>query len=156
MRSALTGKDKGSVRQIGFDLFLQSMICHYHPSMSSVGICPRCKKSVCAVCLPVQGRPCRTCIGYRWAFTSGVTGAVMVSFILGLITPLLGLGALVVLSFTFREIFRYRTRAVLRKLVTPTIQPTPIETAARRFCTNCNLWNDGPTCVQCGSKLGPQ
>ena len=147
--------DKGNRREIGSVLSLQSVACHYHPSMSSVGTCPRCRRSVCAVCLPVQGKPCRTCIGYRSAFTSGVTGAVMVSFLVGMINPLLGIGALVALLFTFRAIFRYRTRVVLGKLVRSSsqLQPSPIETTARRFCTNCNLWSDGPTCAQCGSKL---
>ena len=133
---------------------MQSATCHYHPTMSSVGICPRCRKSVCAICLAVQDGPCRTCIGYRWAFTSGATGAVMVAFILGMINPILGAGALVALFIAFRSVFRYRTRVVLNKLVNST-QPRirPAGSTGRRFCANCNLWNDGPTCVQCGNKL---
>ena len=137
---------------------MQITTCHYHPAIASVGTCPRCKKTVCTFCLPIEGKPCRTCIGYRWAFTSGATGAVMVSFLLGMINPLLGIGALVALFLTFRAIFRYRTRVMLDKFVRSSSNPppSPIETTARMFCSNCNLWNDGPTCAQCGSKLSPQ
>ena len=146
---------KGNERQVESELFLQSTFCHYHPTMTAVGSCPRCRNVVCAACLPSQGKPCRTCIGYRWAFTSGGTGAVMVSFILAMYNPLIGVAALVTLFFTFRALFRYRTRVMLGKLVesSTSVYRTPIETTARRFCTTCNLWNDGPTCVQCGNKI---
>jgi len=71
-------------------------------------------------CLPQTDKRCRACIGYRHAQTTAAAAATTVSLFIGLINPVLGLVAIVVLFFCFRTLFRYRTRAVLRKAILTT------------------------------------
>ena len=87
---------------------------------------------------------------------SNVTYAAMI----GTIDPnskdlIPGLVAIVGLFFSFRALFRYRTRAVLRNAIPPTSveQPHASQPIGRNFCNNCRLWTEGAYCKQCGSKL---
>jgi hypothetical protein len=45
--------------------------------------------------------------------------ATTVSIFVGIINPLLGLAAIIVFFFSFRALFRYRTRAILRQGLPP-------------------------------------
>lgn len=141
--------------RIVVDLFLQTSDCHFHSSLESVGTCPKCGKPVCEVCLPQADKPCRACIGYRHAKTTSAAAATTVSIFVGMINPAFGLVAIIVLFFSFRALFRYRTRAVLQKAIRPTTVPQlhTNQSVGRNYCNNCRLWNDGPSCKQCGSKL---
>lgn len=139
---------------------MQSYKCQYHPNNDSIGSCPKCGKHVCAICLPQTDRPCRACVGYRHAQTLAAAAATTVSIFIGMIDPLLGLLAIVVLFFSFRSLFRSRTRAVLRTAG----QTQPIQSSVNlqsseghisnlNFCDNCRLWTDDSYCKQCGKKL---
>ena len=128
--------------------------CQYHPSMNSVGICPRCRRPMCEFCLPQPNKPCRACRGYRHAQTTSVAAATTVSLFIGMINPVLGLISILVLFFAFRALFRYRTRTLVRTAIPPANIPLQAEqTGGLNFCSDCSLWNDGLICKQCGKKL---
>jgi len=134
---------------------LQAASCHFHSYVNSVATCPRCHKPVCGVCLPQADKPYRACIGYRHAQATSAAAATTVSIFIGMVNPLFGLVAIVGLFFSFRALFRYRTRAVLRNAIPPTSveQPHASQPIGRNFCNNCRLWTEGAYCKQCGSKL---
>ncbi len=141
---------------------MQSYKCQYHPQNDSVGSCPKCGKQVCGTCLPQSNRPCRACVGYRHAQTLATVAAATVSIFLGMISPLLGLLGIVILFFSFRSLFRSRTRAVLRAVgqTQPTPSASPVQPQSSEgqisnlnFCDNCRLWTEDAYCKQCGKKL---
>ncbi len=148
-------KTKDKTVQYALYLTLQTSDCHFHADVQSVGTCPKCGKSVCGICLPQSDKRCRACIGYRHAQTMSAAAATTVSIFVAMINPALGLISIVVLFFSFRALFRYRTRAVLRMAIQPTTGPQlqANQSVGRNFCNNCRLWNDGPSCKQCGSKI---
>jgi len=138
------------------DLFLTVMTCRFHPSVNSVGTCPKCRKPVCSVCLPDANHPCRACLGYKHAQAVAAAAATTVSIFVGMINPIFGLIAIVGLFFSFRALFRHRTRVILGKAIpkdtsSPQIQAN--ESAGEHFCSNCRLWSSESYCKQCGNKL---
>ena len=110
-------KDKIVASPLYLTRQMQTSDCQFHPGVGSVGTCPKCGKSVCGFCLPQAEKRCRACVGYRHAQTTAAAAAATVSLFIGLINPVLGLIAIVVLFFSFRALFRYRTREVLRKAI---------------------------------------
>jgi hypothetical protein len=73
--------------------------------------------------LPQAGKRCRACIGYRHALTTSAAAATTVSIFVGVVNPVFGLIGIIVLLFGFRALFRYRVRAVLRRVIHPTTIP---------------------------------
>jgi hypothetical protein len=149
-------------------LVLQSYKCQFHPNNDPVGSCPKCGKHLCSICLPRTDRPCRVCVGYRHAQTLATIAAVTVSIFLGMISPLLGLLGVVVLFYSFRSLFRSRTRAIVQAAgrtqpstststsTSPSassIPPSQGQISNLNFCDNCRLWTSNSYCKQCGRKL---
>ncbi len=128
--------------------------CYFHPEVESVGVCPKCGKSLCGFCLPSTDKRCRACVGYGHAKVTAAAAATTVSLFVGLINPFLGLIMIVILFLSFRALFRHRTRVVLRSARPATVvQSNMPKSVERHYCNDCHLWNEGPSCVQCGNKL---
>ncbi|MGO9644564.1 MAG: hypothetical protein ACLPY5_07430 [Candidatus Bathyarchaeia archaeon] len=110
--------------------------------------------------MPQTDKPCRGCVGYRQAQTLAAAAATTVSIFIGMINPLLGLLGVVVLFFSFRAVFRSRTRAILRtagqaepSASASAVQPSQDHISNLNFCNNCRLWTGDSYCKQCGRKL---
>ena len=136
-------------------LLLQSYSCSFHPDVEAVATCSSCKKPVCQFCMPQMGKRCRACIGYRQARTTSAGVAAMVAIFISTINPVFALIFFLIIFFSFRALFRYRTRVLLRNALRLTTSPrTATNQPVRlRFCSSCNLWTDGQYCKQYGNKL---